>query len=137
MCTFVYIKLHSNILQKDSNSVCKFFSLFFCYSHKASNHPWNEGDWSSCAAVFQVGILYLLFEGHDLREFDQLQTIKESPRKIPLWTFTLASSSFPDIKIVCQLSILLDKRWNMLSATPHISMDFLFHKWGTILQSFW
>ena len=52
--------------------------------------------------------------------------------KILLWIFNLVSFSFPDIKIVCQLCILLDKRWDMSSATSHIFMDFLIQEWGII-----
>ena len=107
----------------------------FHYFHEASNYPWKESDWSFCAALFQVGILHLLFEGYDLRELNQWETIKEIEYPLEGFLFrifTLASSSCHYFKIGCQLSILLDKKWDMLSATPHIPMDFLIHEWGTI-----
>ena len=75
-CTLVCTQIYSKILRKDSNGVCKSFSLLR-YLYKASNYQWRESDWSFWAAHFQFGILNSFLEGCNLRELNQLQTSKE------------------------------------------------------------
>ena len=119
MYSLAYIKLHSNTLLKIPTVFVNLSSLSFAISIKLQIvHEekaiyflyWPFPSWYPAftfRSVWLKGIKPITNKGD-----------RVSPWKIPLWIFTLTSSSLPDIKIVCKDSIPLYKRWDMQSSSP-------------------